>query len=361
MPGCTEWGQGMDQVCEPFFACCSMRGVPRHRRRGSARRPARVERRRRLLGALGLRHAAGLARAETGAAGRCAGVDRAAAAGLHAPGPARAGLRRRSERGLRLPLGRRQPARPAGPGAPPGQPEAGRAVLRRPGRAGRGGACHQQRADRRARPGDRPAAQRAGALAGASAHQRHRRVPRPAGALPASGSSCCARCCRRRSAVNLLWDASTGPWQLAAAKAAAQKQRFDVDTLVVRDESEFEQELADGMSRKPDALVLLSSPLVRARSKPIAEFCIKQRLPAISPFNEFRAGRRADVLWPERAGLLPACGRLRRQDPEGRARRRSAAEPADAVPARCSTCARPRQLGLVLPPALLAAASEVIR
>ena len=91
--------------------------------------------------------------------------------------------------------------------------------------------------------------------------------------------------------VNLLWDASTGPWQLAAAKDAARAQRFDVDTLVVRDEGEFEQELADGMRRSPDALLLLSSPLVRARSKAIAEFCARQRLPALSPFSEFtRAG-----------------------------------------------------------------------
>lgn len=91
--------------------------------------------------------------------------------------------------------------------------------------------------------------------------------------------------------VNLLWDASTGPWQLAAAKNAAQKLKFEVDTLVVRDESEFEQELADGMRRGPEALVLLSSPLVRARSRAIAEFCTRQRLPALSPFSEFtRAG-----------------------------------------------------------------------
>jgi putative ABC transport system substrate-binding protein len=91
--------------------------------------------------------------------------------------------------------------------------------------------------------------------------------------------------------VNLLWEASPGPWQLAAAKDAAQRLKFDVDTLVVRDDSEFEQELADGMKRRPDALVLLSSPLVRARSKAIAEFCARQRLPAISPFVEFaRAG-----------------------------------------------------------------------
>lgn len=95
----------------------------------------------------------------------------------------------------------------------------------------------------------------------------------------------------RAQRVNLLWDASTGPWQMAAAKDAARAQRFDVDTLVVRDEGEFEQELADGMRRAPEALVLLSSPLVRARSKAIAEFCMRHRLPAISPFGEFaRAG-----------------------------------------------------------------------
>ena len=75
--------------------------------------------------------------------------------------------------------------------------------------------------------------------------------------------------------VNLLWDASTGPWQLAAAKAAAQRQRFDIDTLVVRDEGEFARELVDGLRLKPDALVLLSSPLVRARSKQIAEFSMQ--------------------------------------------------------------------------------------
>ena len=159
----------------------------------------------------------------TGAAGRRARVHRSAGAGLHAPGPARTGLRRGAERGLCLPLGRRRPARSAGPGAPSGQPEAGRAVLRRAGGAGRGGACHQQRADRRARPGDRPAAQRAGALGGAAAHQRHRARSSTSRPLPASGSSCCARRCHRRRRVNLLWDASTGPWQLAAAKNAAQQ------------------------------------------------------------------------------------------------------------------------------------------
>ncbi len=160
--------------------------------------------------------------------------------------------------------------------------------------------------------------------------------------------------------VNLLWDASTGPWQLASAKNAAQRLHFDVDTLVVRDESEFEQELADGLSRRPEALLLLSSPLVRARSRPIAEFCIKHRLPALSPFAEFvhagglmsygpnvqdfylRAAAFVDkILRGARAGDLPLN-----------------------LPTRFQLLVNQRSatvLGLGLPPALLEAAHEIVR
>lgn len=91
--------------------------------------------------------------------------------------------------------------------------------------------------------------------------------------------------------LNLLWDASSGPWQLGAAKLAARRLAFDTDTLVVRSERDFERELTDGMGSKPDALVLLSSPLVRARSLQIAEFSAMHQLPTISPFSDFpRAG-----------------------------------------------------------------------
>lgn len=91
--------------------------------------------------------------------------------------------------------------------------------------------------------------------------------------------------------LNLFWEASAGPWQLGAAKGAAQRFGFETDTLVVRDERDFAGELADGLQRKPDAMLLLSSPLVRARSAQLAEFCSANKLPAIAPFLEFpRAG-----------------------------------------------------------------------
>jgi putative ABC transport system substrate-binding protein len=127
----------------------------------------------------------------------------------------------------------------------------------------------------------------------------------------------------------------------------------------VRDESEFERALQDGMAAKPDALVLLSSPLVRARSLQIAEFSVKNHLPTISPFSEFtRAGglmsygpnvqdfylRTATyvdkVLKGARAGDLPIL------------------QPSKfelVVNLRAA-----KALGLTLPPAVLAGANEVI-
>jgi putative tryptophan/tyrosine transport system substrate-binding protein len=160
--------------------------------------------------------------------------------------------------------------------------------------------------------------------------------------------------------INLLWDVSTGPWQLAAAKDAARAQRFDADTLVVRDEGEFEPELTDGLRRKPDALVLLSSPLVRARSKPIAEFCVRHRLPAISPFNEF----------PQAGGLMsygPDVKDFYLRTAVFVDRILNGARAGDlplSLPTQFRQVLNLRaaeQLGLSLPPVLVAAANEVLR
>ena len=158
--------------------------------------------------------------------------------------------------------------------------------------------------------------------------------------------------------IHLLWDAGTGPWQLAAAKAAAQKQRFDVDTLVVRDESDFERELADGMGRRPEALLLLSSPLVRARSRPVAAFCVRQRLPAISPFNEFAQAGGLMSYGPDVKDFYLRTAVFVDRILKG-------ARPSDlplSLPTQFRLVLNPRAaraLGLVLPPQLLAAADEL--
>ena len=87
--------------------------------------------------------------------------------------------------------------------------------------------------------------------------------------------------------VGVLWDSTTGPWQLAAAKAAAASFAVDLQILEVRTSADFDEALNGGVRRGTRALVVLSSPLASANSKKIAEFTVTNRLPAISPFWEF--------------------------------------------------------------------------
>jgi putative ABC transport system substrate-binding protein len=90
----------------------------------------------------------------------------------------------------------------------------------------------------------------------------------------------------RRIAV--LVDRTTGPWQLAAIKAAAEKLRLDLQVLEVRSSEETEHVLKAAVMGGSRPLVQLSSPLFSApRARRIAEFTTKHRLPSISPFRSF--------------------------------------------------------------------------
>ncbi|MBN8508685.1 MAG: ABC transporter substrate-binding protein [Burkholderiales bacterium] len=160
--------------------------------------------------------------------------------------------------------------------------------------------------------------------------------------------------------LNLFWEASAGPWQLGAAKNAARRFGFDTDTLVVRDERDFDAELAESLQRKPDAMMLLSSPLVRARSAQLAEFCTAHRLPAIAPFLEF----------PRAGGLMSYGPDV--QDYYLRAatyvdKILKGARPGDlalSLPDNFRLVVNERAaeaIGVTLPPALIGAAQEVIR
>ena len=85
----------------------------------------------------------------------------------------------------------------------------------------------------------------------------------------------------------LLWDSTTGAAQLNAMKATAREIRIDVDVLEIRNTDEVDAALRAAVTSGSKALVMLSSPIVRNSSKQIAEFTMKNRLPAISPFRPF--------------------------------------------------------------------------
>lgn len=94
--------------------------------------------------------------------------------------------------------------------------------------------------------------------------------------------------------VAVLWDATTGPYQLAAIKAAAQAMSVELQIIEFRDAAALEGALAAALTRRPQALVQLSSPVVNSQSKLIAAFASMHRLPGISAFRKF----------PESGGLM---------------------------------------------------------
>jgi putative ABC transport system substrate-binding protein len=87
--------------------------------------------------------------------------------------------------------------------------------------------------------------------------------------------------------VALLWDSSTGTAQLDAAVAAAPGLELDLHVIEARNAVGLDAALSVGVGAGASAMVLLSSPLVSASSTQLANFVVKNRLPAISPFRRF--------------------------------------------------------------------------
>lgn len=96
-----------------------------------------------------------------------------------------------------------------------------------------------------------------------------------------------------RSAA-VLWDATTGLFQLQAITAAAKKRSMDLEVVKFQRAADIDAVLASAMKRRPAALVQLSSPVVFLESARVAKFTQANRLPAISMFTAF----------PEAGGLM---------------------------------------------------------
>jgi putative ABC transport system substrate-binding protein len=87
--------------------------------------------------------------------------------------------------------------------------------------------------------------------------------------------------------IALLWDSTTGSAQLNAMKITAREIHIDLDVLEIRNTDEVDAALRAVVSGGSKAMAMLSSPIVRNTSQQIAEFTMKNRLPAISPFRPF--------------------------------------------------------------------------
>ena len=88
--------------------------------------------------------------------------------------------------------------------------------------------------------------------------------------------------------VTVLWDSTTGPFQRDAAMRAADMLAIELHTLEVRTDAKFAPAFLAATQGRPDALLVLGSPLMFRNIKVIANFAATSRLPALSPSDPSR-------------------------------------------------------------------------
>jgi ABC-type uncharacterized transport system substrate-binding protein len=90
--------------------------------------------------------------------------------------------------------------------------------------------------------------------------------------------------------IAVLWDATTGTYQLEAMKAAAKAESIDVLVMEFRDGVGLERELDIGLKQGPQAVIQLGSPLLNQKGPRVAEILSARHMPSISQFRSFPDG-----------------------------------------------------------------------
>ena len=164
------------------------------------------------------------------------------------------------------------------------------------------------------------------------------------------------------SRVAVFWnpDDPAAKISLRETEDAAKAQAMHLQILEIREASDFESAFRAANKGRARALILLPAPIVATQAKQIAELALKNNLPAISPVSEF----------PNAGGLMSYGANL--PDLYRRAatyvdKILKGAKPAD-LPVEQPTkfelvinLKTAKQIGLTIPPNVLARADKIIR
>jgi putative ABC transport system substrate-binding protein len=159
--------------------------------------------------------------------------------------------------------------------------------------------------------------------------------------------------------VAVLWDSTTGAYQLDAIKAAATASSIDLLVFEFRDSAGLDAALESAVKQSPQAVVQLGSPLIRQGAARIAQVLTDHRIPAISQFRTY----------PDGGGLMsygPDLIALYRRVSYQVSAILKGSRPADLPIERPTkfelivNMKAAKALGVVVPSSLLATADEVI-
>ncbi len=163
------------------------------------------------------------------------------------------------------------------------------------------------------------------------------------------------------SRVVVLWNAANPYAALVVreTEAAARMLAVQVQFLEVRGPDDFETALPAVMKGRPDALILVEDPLTFRYRMRVADFAVRNRLPATYGYKEFAEGGGLLTLGPNLADMYRRAALFVDKILKG-------AKPAD-LPVEQPTkfelvlnLKTAKALGLTIPPSLLQRADQVI-
>jgi putative ABC transport system substrate-binding protein len=175
----------------------------------------------------------------------------------------------------------------------------------------------------------------------------------------------------KASQVGYLWNPSAVPYSssrgstsenpsFAQAKALAQAVALQLRPYQVRTPDEIEEAFAEMSKARPDALLVILSPLITLNSRRIVERALEQRLPGVYPTRQFA----------EEGGLMaygPLTSEMYRRAASYVDKILRGAKPAE-LPVEQPTkfdfiinLRTAKQIGVTIPPNVLARADKVIR
>ena len=159
--------------------------------------------------------------------------------------------------------------------------------------------------------------------------------------------------------IAVLWDATTGTYQLDAIKMAAKTTSIEFVVMDFGDNRGLEAALDLGLKEAPQAVIQLGSPLIRQAASHIAQILSGPRIPAISQFREFPDGGGLISYGPDLKNLYQRVGIQVARVLRG-------THPSDLPIERPTkfelviNLKAAKAFGLTVPPNLLASADEVI-
>ena len=161
------------------------------------------------------------------------------------------------------------------------------------------------------------------------------------------------------SSVTALWDPATGPTQLEAVRSAGRLLNVKLEVLEIRAIIELQRAFQIAAEHRPDAIIILSSPIFGTNPKLIADLTIEHHIPTATLFSEIARAGSLMSYGPNLLGTFRQTGTMLGKTLQG-------ARPADLPVERPTkfemviNLKTAKALGLNLPMSILLRADEVI-